>query len=341
MTSDSPVPLIVADGDIATTRLLVRELGVVFPRVEVRVPESLFGTEFAGRPVVLSRMCHPSFSWLPDYLNGRGYRYAYSLDDNFWELTPEVDIHLAPFYNNPAVLAALDRFVRGAEVVIVWSERMRKYVGERFPGKRVEFVQCGVDVMQVDAMRPARQVAHDGVVRIGYPSSRKAPVAPLLTSVVRELGARHGDRVQFEFVGWMPEALANAPHVTLTPHMANYEEYLEFVLSRRWHIGLAPLIGLPFEAFKTDVKYREYATFGVPGVYSRVSPYAEAVDDGRTGILVDNDARSWIAALERLIGDPRLRGDIMEAALADMRAHRDLRHSGERLAAVLSAVTAI
>jgi hypothetical protein len=335
VTPTPAVPLIVADGDIPTTRLMARELGVVFPQVEVRVPDSLFGTDFAGRPILLSRMCHPSFSWLPDYLNRRGFRYAYTLDDNFWELTPEVDVHLAPFYNHPAVHATLDQFIRGAVVVIVWSERMRRYVSERFPGARVEFVQCGVDVAQVDAMRPAKQVANDGVVRIGYPSSRRTTVAPLLTSVVSELGAKYRDRVQFEFVGWMPETLEGAPHVTLTPQIAEYDEYLQFVLSRAWDIGLAPLIGLPFEGFKTDVKYREYATFGVPGVYSRVSPYAEAVDDGRTGILVDNDVRSWIAALERLIEAPRLRNDITEAALADMRANRDLRHSGERLAALL------
>ena len=90
MTMPSSRPLLIADGDIPTTRLVARELRVVYPEVEVRVPETLFGADVRRRPVIVSRLCHPSMRWLPRYLAGQGVRYAYFLDDNFWELTRRV-----------------------------------------------------------------------------------------------------------------------------------------------------------------------------------------------------------------------------------------------------------
>ena len=337
MIAGPPVPLIVADGDIPTTRLVAHELGVEFPRVEVRVPDTLFGTEFAGRPIIFSRLCDPGLSWLPEYLQGRGLRYAYLLDDNFWELTPDFDIHVAPYFSNPAVRATLDRFVRGAAVVIVWSERLRDYIAAKFPGIAVEFVPSGVDLAQVRKLRPVEARADDGIVRIGYPTSRRPGVALLLAEVVRAIAEKFPGRTQFEFVGWMPESLEDLPNVTLMPQIKEYDAYLAFVLSRQWDVGLAPLAGVHFESFKTDVKYREYAAFGVAGVYSRMSPYTETVEAGRTGILVDNDPQAWIAALAALIESPRMREDIAAAAFADVSAHRDLELTGRRFAALLPA----
>jgi glycosyltransferase involved in cell wall biosynthesis len=257
------------------------------------------------------------------------------LDDNFWELTPDFDIHLAPYFGHPAVRATLDRFMRGAAVVIVWSERLRDYISARFPGIAVEFVPSGVDLAQIRRLRPPGGRADDGVVRIGYPTSRRLGVASLLAEVVRAIVGKYPGRVQFEFVGWMPEALEDLPNVTLMPQIAEYDAYLAFVLSRQWDVGLAPLAGVHFESFKTDVKYREYAAFRVAGVYSRVSPYTETVQAGRTGVLVDNDPQEWIAALAALIESPRMREDIVAAAFADVSAHRDIEVTGRRFASLL------
>jgi len=333
--SRPPVPLIIADGDIATTRLVARELGVVYGNVEIRVPDSLFGTDLAGRPIVVSRLCHPSLSWLPEYLTQRGLRYAYFLDDNFWELTRDVDAHLAPFYTNPAVVATLAGFIRGADLVIVWSLRLRDYIAQKFPGARVEYAATGVDFTALDSATTVIDNRATQPIRIGYPTSRRPGVAALLSDVVRGIGERYGSRVQFEFVGWMPEALEGRDHVTLTPHISAYDDYLDFVRSRHWEIGLAPLAGTTFEAYKTDIKYREYAGLCIPAVYSRVSPYTESVVDGKTGVLSANVAGEWIAALATLIESPRLRHDLANAAFAEVRQQRDLEVTGRRFAALL------
>ena len=141
-----PVPLLVADGDIPTTRLLARELREGLGTVEVRIAKDLFGAEFGGRPVIVSRLCYPRFSWLPGYLSRRRLRYAYFLDDNFWEITHQTGFDLANFFQHPATVETLDAFVRDASVVICWSPRLREYVAARHPDAITEFVRPGFDV---------------------------------------------------------------------------------------------------------------------------------------------------------------------------------------------------
>jgi glycosyltransferase involved in cell wall biosynthesis len=333
-----PAALLVADGDIPTTRLLARELREGFRDVEVRIAKHLFGTELGGRPIIVSRLCYPRFSWLPSHLSSRQLRYAYFLDDNFWEITHQTGFDLANFFQHPATVETLDMFVRNAGVVICWSPRLREYVAARHPEAITEFVRPGFDVATATKLlerRDAQAVGPSRGVRIGYPTTARPRVAPLLVAVVRHFLEQCGAEVTFEFIGWMPEGLSELPNVVLHPWVADYDAFLEFKLGRRWDVGIAPLIGDAFDQFKTDNKYREYAGCGIPGVYSRVSPFVETVRHGATGLLVENEPAEWIAALEQIVRSPELRASIAAAASDDVRRNYDLRVTGRCLVDVV------
>ena len=210
-------PLLIADGDIATTHILARVIRDACGSVEIRYPETLFGTEVANRSVTVSRLCLPSYSWLPRYLERRGVEYRYFLDDNFWALTAEVDPHLADFFSHPDTIRTLDRFLRGAKSVVTMSRRLAAVVEARVVGTRTEYLNPAFDAGL--ARRLALELAPNrsdlGAVRIGYPTSRRPSVAPLLDAVVRSIVGQYGDRVTFEFVGWMPDSLAEVRGVGL------------------------------------------------------------------------------------------------------------------------------
>ncbi|MEP6997166.1 MAG: glycosyltransferase [Betaproteobacteria bacterium] len=327
--------LLVADSDIPTTALVARELREGFPALEVRIAPDIFGAEVSGRPLVISRLCFPRYSWLPSHLARRGVRYAYFLDDNFWEITAEIDVRLARFFRHPATIETLDTFVRHAAVVLTWSQSLRDYVADRFPGTPAEFVMPGFDVAKAESLRLQRGQRHgveDEVVRIGYPTTPRPRVSPLIVPVVEDFWRKYGATVMFEFIGWMPEALALLPNVILHRWIGDYDAYLAFKVARRWDVGIAPLIGEGFERYKTNNKYREYGGCRVPAVYSDVSPFRETVDDGRTGMLVENSSEAWIAALERLVASPLLRSTIADAAFEDVQRHHDLRTTGRLFA---------
>jgi glycosyltransferase involved in cell wall biosynthesis len=314
------IPLLIADGDIPTTHLFTRVLRAAHGSVETRYAETLFGTEVARPHVLFSRFCMPSHAWLPRYLAARDIGYLYLLDDNFWALTTDVDPHLAAFYEHPAVVETLDAFVRGARAAVVWSKRLGEAIQARHPRTRIEYLNPPFDTDKANALLKSAggPAAIGDVLRIGYPTSRRPGVAPLLEPVVRHIAQRYPRRVAFEFVGWMPDGLADVPGVTLFPNIPDYDRYLEFKVSRRWVIGLAPLLGSAFDACKTSVKYREYGGCDIAGVYSRVAPYTDDVADGRTGLLVDNRVDAWVAALERLIESPDERRTIAASARADV-----------------------
>jgi hypothetical protein len=202
----------------------------------------------------------------------------------------------------------------------VWSKRLGEAIRTRLPETRIEYLNPPFDTDRANALLEAvgSRAADTDVVRIGYPTSRRPGIAPLLEPVVRHIAQRYPNRVAFEFVGWMPDGLADVPGVTMFPNIPDYDRYLEFKVSRRWAIGLAPLLGGTFDACKTSVKYREYGGCGIAGAYSRVAPYTDDVADGHTGVLVDNRMDAWVAALERLIESPDERCMIAASARADV-----------------------
>ena len=216
------IPLLIADGDIPTTHLFARVLRAAHGSVETRYAKTLFGTEVDRSHVVFSRFCRPSHAWLPHYLATRDVGYLYLIDDNFWALTPDIDPHLAAFYAHPAVVETLDTFVRGSRATVVWSKRLGEAIRARLPETRVEYLNPPFDTDKANALlQSAGSRAVDGdVVRIGYPTSRRPGVAPLLEPVVRHVAQRYPGRVVFEFVGWMPDGVADVPGVTLFQNMS-------------------------------------------------------------------------------------------------------------------------
>ncbi|HEY8242351.1 MAG TPA: glycosyltransferase [Casimicrobiaceae bacterium] len=336
MSDTAGVPLIIADGDTPSAQMAAGELRGAFGDVEMRPAQHLFGADVGGRPLLVVRLCHPEFAWLPAYLAARGQHYAYLIDDNFWALDDEVDPRQSCHYAHPAVRATLASFLTQAKSVIVWSARMRDALLARFPGLDVRFVRPGIDLGLWQRAPAASPASPDGVVRIGYPTTRRPSVSALIAEVVGGIGARYGERVRFEFVGWMPEALELSPNVSLTPHIDGYERYAAYVSSRRWDIGLAPIAGSRFDSFKTDIKYREYGAMRTPAVYGAGPPYDDAIVDGVNGVLAAPRADAWITALSSLIDDPGRRARIAAAAYDDVTRTRGLATTGARHAEALA-----
>src|SRR5439155_24160701 len=89
-------------------------------------------------------------------------------------------------------------------------------------------------------------------------------------------------------------------------------------------INLAPLeLGNPFCEAKSELKFFEAAIVGVPTVASATEPFAAAIEDGVSGLLV-TDAPGWRAALEALATSARRRAAIGAAAKAQALARYSL-----------------
>jgi tetratricopeptide (TPR) repeat protein len=126
------------------------------------------------------------------------------------------------------------------------------------------------------------------------------------------------------------------PFIQLPPHRYRFTpfgslaDYLRFV--RGLDIGLAPLLPSGYNRCRSDVKFLEYASQGVPGIYADLEPYHDTVVHGETGLLYKTEAE-MLHYLDVLAGDATLRRRIREQAHTYVATHRRLEnHIGERLA---------
>jgi glycosyltransferase involved in cell wall biosynthesis len=79
----------------------------------------------------------------------------------------------------------------------------------------------------------------------------------------------------------------------------------------RFDIGIAPIVDIPFNRARSNVKLKEYAALGVPWLASPIGPYA-GMGEQQGGRLVPDDR--WYHELERLVVDERARQRLAKAA---------------------------
>lgn len=79
------------------------------------------------------------------------------------------------------------------------------------------------------------------------------------------------------------------------------------------HIGIAPMVDTPWTRGKCALKVLQYMAAGLPVVSSSVGANAEAVVNGVSGFLLENEAASWSRALLQLAGDVAMRRRFGEA----------------------------
>lgn len=144
------------------------------------------------------------------------------------------------------------------------------------------------------AYRPP-PIAHQGIV-VGWVAGvehRLDADRLRIASALRKLQAAHDD-VHVECIGVdlrLPERYRYDPVVLfaeLPRRMAGFD------------LGIAPLVDIPFNRARSDIKLKEYAACGVPWLASPVGPYAD-LGEPEGGVLVPDG--QWFEALDRLVSN--------------------------------------
>lgn len=156
-------------------------------------------------------------------------------------------------------------------------------------------------------------------IRIIYPAARDHAKLfnRYLTPVLKKLLINFKDTLDITFVGVVPD-LGNLENVHYLKNMS-YSDYMTFMRSESFDIGLAPLEDTPFCKKKYFIKYIEYAKYGIMGMYSNVYPYKYAVIDKRNGIMVNNTVEDWERALTEVLENTSMISGIIAASQSDLR----------------------
>lgn len=248
-----------------------------------------------------------------------GLRTIYDLDDWILDLPSYSVTNLGE-----DILANIVQMIRSSDVVTVSNPVLQKKLRH----------------IRSDAVILRNGFDHEGVA-LSMPTHRESPTPKILFSntdgiklvhhrkqfmqQLVEFMERH-PQVELDFWGDHFPELGRIPRVRDCGFMAN-KAYKQAIREPGYWFAVVPLGGeedpdtLFFNSCKSCIKYIDYGSLGIPGIYSRTPVYTDVVQDGRTGLVVDNAGTQWLDAMTRLLHDAPLRQQIRQNAHQDCLQH--------------------
>jgi glycosyltransferase involved in cell wall biosynthesis len=150
-----------------------------------------------------------------------------------------------------------------------------------------------------------------------------------VVSALRRVIVEPGLRVKLVAIGPPGEFLEQEGIPAECVDKLSYEAFLTLIASQDNAIGVIPLEATKFSSCKSAIKFLDYGLCGVPSICSNVPPYSDAVTNGVTGILVENDEESWFQAILDLAHNADRRGKIALAAQELCRNEYSLRTAAD------------
>lgn len=135
-------------------------------------------------------------------------------------------------------------------------------------------------------------------------SSDTVPV-DILAAAINKLKKVHPDRFTVHAIGPIAKGLNKVLEFSAKQHpFMPREQFVSCITSLKNAVLLIPLDEGRFNACKSAIKFQDCAAAGVVVVASNVEPYKDAVQEGVSGLLVENQVDQWFAVMDELIRDP-------------------------------------
>jgi len=240
------------------------------------------------------------------------------LDDLLFELPENHPDRISGYY--AAALLPMLQAVMEVDLVTVATPELRDYI---LPyNSNVVVIPNYFDDNIWKMREPADPLIESSRITIGYMGGGShlpdlQMIEPALLSIVN----KSAKEVRFKFWGIeAPSQLAELSEVYwVPPKSATYADFAEFFQAQSADVVIAPLCDTFFNSCKSPIKYLEYGSIGVPGVYSAIAPYSRVVENGEDGFLVTS-LEEWESRLLQLINDPKLRQEIAANAQAKIKS---------------------
>lgn len=254
-----------------------------------------------------------------DMLKKQGKKIAWQIDDDLWHIPEWMPSEEAPSQ------WTLNKAVAVADQVWVSTDALAAQI----PGNKV--VKVLPNLIDTNAF-PVPGAAKDDPIRILWCGGRSHERdLELVVEPIEQLVMEYGSRLQFVFWGYIPTSMLEFARVdgsmnAITRPKAEYGESVWFLdglpfrffydkLGKiRPYIALLPLIDVPFNHAKTNLKYLEMSVAGAASIASTITPYEKTIQNGHDGILVDNSPNSWYNSMKELIENPERRDHLAKNA---------------------------
>ena len=253
-----------------------------------------------------------SYAFLVDYCAKNSIQSVYEIDDY---------LHGLPITHPDRVsgvmgqrLLSMYLAIQASSLVTVSTETLKKQYEHLNSNIRV--LPNYFDDRLFGFKTPQKTLENNGPVKILYMGGRSHLLdVELIIPVLKTLLEEFGETIHLHMLGIpIPKALKPFRNISAdTAIRYDYEEFAKHLQHQIADIAIAPLEDNLFNRCKSPIKHFEYASLGIPGVFSRVQPYMEVIQHGRNGFLATN-YDEWYEKLKLLIKEPALRYDIASQA---------------------------
>ena len=268
-------------------------------------------------------------------IRARGAKLIYDIDDDLLCPHPIPTIEAALEHCRPIV-----KFLAcEADVIICSTDQLALRMASWPAPKRVWPNAVDERLFRKPDLNRMKQAGRQVVGYAGTASHMRD-----LLSVVESLRgalAQRPDRAGLDILGIADENIVKA----LFGHLLSNEpraatDYLSYLKAMhtgmRWDVAIAPLLECEFNRSKSDIKFLEYAMFGIPGVYSESDAYS-AVTNGDLGVTAPH--ADFGRAVCDLLDAPERRRIMAQNARAYVMQERTLAVSARELAGIIETAT--
>lgn len=276
--------------------------------------------------VVVQRQGFPGFTLkdaaeLVQAIRKSGAKLVYDIDDDLLCTHPVRNVDELLNRLRPIV-----RFLAREADLIVCSTSTLK---DRFASFEVPkgVWQNAIDERMIISRKVTPKASKSRSRVVGYAGTpTHLPDLLSVTEDLRRTLVARDDSISLDFFGVADETQLTAlfgEKMSATPKgTKGYRDYFKTMQKRlSWDVAIAPLHDNAFNRSKSDIKFLDYAVFGVPGVYSSSNAF-KTVKNRETGMVADKGYFGEVLA--ELLDSPSLRTSISEAAYDYVRSERTL-----------------
>jgi len=268
--------------------------------------------------VVATRYGGPLARGILDVTRSRDIPLIFHIDDNLFAV-PETNGGLSfAKHSNPRRQDALRLLLSEADLRYVSTEPLRQELLKLgVLGKEVIVAEIAGAAEIMAGKRKQQMPSYT----FGYMGSQSHSadlemIAPAIGAALQRFPV-----ARFEIFGSvkLPPLLSKC-HVVQHRREKNYDRFLQRLSSLDWQFGLAPLALNEFTLAKTNTKWVEYTSAGIPVLASDHPIYSACCRDG-AGILTNGD---WQRHIELLIEQPGVCAEILARAQARLNSEYSL-----------------
>ncbi len=257
--------------------------------------------------VIVIQRVNPYITQILKRAKKLGIKIIYETDDDFIDITPDNPSYKYIMENKDNI----QKVMENADIITTSTFELANRL-EKVGNKNIEIIK-NYHTSNITSFEPFKQKES---IKIGYfgTFTHTYDLEMIHNVILRVKDILSTRDIEFEVVGVSSDESDWYSTKKLPYYPMSAPTFIKW-LHREidWDIGIAPLLNTQFNKCKSELKYIEYTSLGIPTVASDLDSYKEAITDGVDGFLA-NAEDEWVDKIIQLIQNPGLREHMVKKA---------------------------